>query len=110
GPTEWRVIKARRLIEGTKAERRESIIQQAKIEARELKPVEADAAAKLPDGYLSARQAHKKAIVKEKRYLLLDEIDSLWRDLTAEFERALPAADPTWFVGKAEAIMKRINK
>jgi hypothetical protein len=58
----------------------------------------------LADNYLSERAAAKAEIARAKRYVLLDEIDALWRDKAAGFERAVLDGDATWFERQAKAI------
>ena len=78
-------------------------------------PAQLDRASKLPDNYLSARKAeydkylsaHKTENDKtatNKRYVLQDEIDALWRDLSAQFERAVLDGDAGWFEQQAKAL------
>jgi hypothetical protein len=77
GSAEWRIIRLRQLI-GDGSE--------------------------LPDNFLSARKAQWERIAAEKRYVLLKEIDVLWRDLAAQFERAVLDGDADWFRRQAKAI------
>jgi hypothetical protein len=66
---------------------------------------------KLPDNYLSARaeanRAALAAMTPGKRYLLLDKIDSLWRDVRAQFERAVLDGNADWFRRQAKAIERK---
>jgi hypothetical protein len=59
---------------------------------------------KLPDNLLSARAAENQAKARAKGYVLLDEIDSLWNTLSAQFERAVLDGDAEWFERQAKAI------
>ena len=59
---------------------------------------------KLPDLLLSARAAENQAKARAKGYVLLDEIDSLWNTLSAQFERAVLDGDAEWFERQAKAI------
>jgi hypothetical protein len=59
---------------------------------------------KLPDNLLSARAAENQAKARTKGYVLLDEIDSLWNTLSAQFERAVLDGDAEWFDRQAKAI------
>ena len=60
---------------------------------------------KLPVNRLSLRrEATRQAIAKGTPYVLLDEIDALWPDLAAQFERAMLDGDADWFKRQAHAI------
>jgi hypothetical protein len=85
GSTEWRMIKLRQLIEQYKGEQAKAIGDPH-----------------LPDNFLSARDKTIKADI-------FDEIDWLWRDLCAEFQRAAMDGDAGWFRRQAEAIVKAIE-
>ena len=79
---------------------------------------------KLPTNYLSSRKAQweskwprkpappkkpkptKLRFNAKRRYVLLDEIDVLWRDVSAEFERAVLDGDANWFKRQSKAIEK----
>lgn len=58
----------------------------------------------LPDNYLSQRRALNTAIGREQGYVLLDEIDALWKTWSAECERAVITGDADWFQRQADAI------
>jgi len=66
---------------------------------------------KLPDNYLSARaeanRAALAAMTPGKRYLLLHKIDSLWRDVRAQFERAVLDGNADWFRRQADAVERK---
>ncbi len=62
---------------------------------------------RLPDNHLSARAKANAEIARQKRYVLLNEIDALWRDLSAQFERAVLDGDADWFERQAKAIRSR---
>jgi hypothetical protein len=59
---------------------------------------------KLADNHLSARKAKNEKTATKKRYVLLSEADSLWRDLSAQFERAVLNGDAGWFERQAKAL------
>jgi hypothetical protein len=59
---------------------------------------------KLGGNLLSARAAENQAKARTKGYVLLDEIDSLWNTLSAQFERAVLDDDAEWFGRQAKAI------
>lgn len=59
--------------------------------------------ASLADNHLSARAAANAEIARRKRYVELDEIDALWRDTVAGFERAVLDGDADWFERQAKA-------
>jgi hypothetical protein len=69
-----------------------------------VKPEHLDHASKLPDNYLSARKAENARVATKKRYVLRDEIDSLWNAWSAQCERALLDRDADWFNRQARAI------
>jgi hypothetical protein len=60
----------------------------------------------LPDNYFSARKTEWQSIAAKKRYVLLDEIDSLWNTWSAQCERAALNGDADWFEQQAKAIRK----
>jgi hypothetical protein len=79
GSAEWRILKLRQLIgDGSQ----------------------------LPDNYLSARKAQWQATAAEKRYVWLDDIDSLWNRWSAQCERAVLDGDADWFRRQANAFAK----
>ena len=59
---------------------------------------------RLADNYLSERAAAKAETARLRRYVLLDDIDALWRDKVAGFERAVLDGDAAWFERQAKAI------
>jgi hypothetical protein len=79
GSTKWRIIKLRQLIGDC---------------------------SQMPDNYLSARKAEWQRIAAEKRYVQLDEIDSLWNAWSTQCERAVLDGDADWFERQAKAIRK----
>lgn len=79
GNREWRMIRLRELIS----------------------VVEKECGGRLADNYLSASAAE---IAQERGYVLRAEIDKLWRDIAAEFERSVLDANGDWFDRQAKAI------
>src|SRR5438552_12300076 len=68
---------------------------------------ETNAGRKLPDNYLTMRTAANRAalqVVPPRKRYLLDEITSLWREIDAEFERAVIHGDADWLRRQANAI------
>jgi hypothetical protein len=59
---------------------------------------------RLPDDYLSARNAANEETARQTRYVMQDVIDMLWRDKVAGFERAVLDGDFKWFERQAKAI------
>lgn len=61
----------------------------------------------LPDNFLSARALDNAKVARQNRYLMREEIDALWCDLVAGFERAVIYGDAEWFQRQARAIRSR---
>jgi hypothetical protein len=80
GSTEWRLTRLRQLIEQYKAEQAKAIGDP-----------------NLPDNWLSDRD-------KTIRADIFTEIDWLWRELSAEFQRTVMDGDAGWFKRHAKAI------
>jgi hypothetical protein len=77
---EWRIVRLRQLIEQYKGEQAKAIGDQ-----------------RLPDNWFSHGDKRIGADI-------FTEIDSLWRDLSAELERAVLNGDANWFERQARAI------
>ncbi len=58
----------------------------------------------LPDNYLSPRAKKNAETARQKKYVLLNEVDALWRDLSAQFQRAVIDGDADWFARQAKAL------
>jgi len=92
GGPDGRTVRLRQLISEEIARLREWVIKE------KVNP------SKLPDNYLSARKAQLQAAAAKERYVLRDEIDSLWNAWSAQCERALLDGDADWFKRQAHAI------
>jgi hypothetical protein len=58
----------------------------------------------LADNHLSAREGHLSRQVSQGKYVHIDELDSLWRDIRTQFERAVLNSDAEWFGGHAKTL------
>jgi hypothetical protein len=58
----------------------------------------------LSDNFLSARANEISARLAANDYVELPELDALWRDLHAQFERAVLDSDAAWFERQGKAI------
>ncbi|MGI8435939.1 MAG: hypothetical protein ACR2NX_03415 [Chthoniobacterales bacterium] len=66
---------------------------------------------RLADNHLSARAKANAEIARQKKsYVLLNEVDALWRDLSAQFERAVLDGDADWFERQAKAIQRETRR
>ncbi len=59
---------------------------------------------KLPDNYLSAHTAENARLAQTNRIVLRDEIDKLFNEHRAEYERAVLGGDAEWFERQANAL------
>ncbi len=65
---------------------------------------------RLADNHLSARAKANAEIARQRKYVLLNEVDALWRDLSAQFERAVLDGDADWFERQAKAIQRKAGR
>jgi hypothetical protein len=90
GTPDWCTIRLRQLIEN---------------EIARLVKLTGKADSRLPNDYLSSRrEATRQAIATGRRYVLMDEIDSLWHAWIEQCERALLDGEADWFKRQAYAI------
>jgi hypothetical protein len=61
---------------------------------------------KLPDNFLSADYLTTPPALQKQEKAHRDKVDSLWRPLRAQFERAVLNGDADWFERQAKAIRK----
>jgi hypothetical protein len=116
GHQEWRMVRLRQLISARKKQEvgvtKEMLLKDQRVCKDEKTRKKYDEALReidknawqLADNYLSARKAQWESIAAKKRYVLLDEIDALWHDLVAQFERAVLNDDAEWFEHMTAAI------
>src|ERR1051326_6536494 len=112
GHPEWKMIRLRELVKENQGR------QAKRIRETHGKREPQSSDSRLPDDFLSARSTSKGQALKAQylsarkvandetarrtRYVLQDEIDVLWRDKVAEFERALLEGDYKWFERQAK--------
>jgi hypothetical protein len=58
----------------------------------------------LADNHLSAREAHIMQQMERGKYVLIEELDLLWRDIRGQFERAVLKSDAEWFQRHAKTM------
>lgn len=95
---EWKMIRLRALIEENK-EQFGSQLPDDCLSARAIAKRHGS-----QRQYLSARKAANDETARQKGYVLQDEIDMLWRDKIAGFERAVLDGDYKWFERQAKVI------
>jgi hypothetical protein len=108
GHPEWRMVRLRELIIEEGARLREWLTMEG------TEPEKLEHASKLPDNFLSARAEANRAALQtmppDKRYFLLNEMDSLWRDVAAQIDRAVLDSDADCFKRLAAAMQRADNR